>query len=364
MLDACYEAGIQLIVNDSRGNLSTYQRDPAGYAAVFTEAVKDFGSHPAVVGFFIGDEPSGDGIEPCKEICRIQLEVAPHLMPYLNFLPYEYLKNCDERTQGKPFDRWMADFVEASDCPALSFDCYYQMRPEAEYIENFFQNLYHYSRAAKASDRFLFSIVLGTGHFRYRVPNEDELRWQFNASIACGVGGVLWFTFYTPEGNNNYRGSAIDEFGEETETYRAMAHVHKSFLRDYATRLNRSKHLKTTCIGRTYANYSRFHAGHPEAMEQGILAVQSEHGVPGLMSFFEDSDGSKYVMLFNNSYKDSDLFTMTLRPNVKKVTRLYDGGNVDFEKFHWDARFHRYESAVEAGVWLAPGQFNLFQLEY
>jgi hypothetical protein len=344
--------------------LEAYKKDPEGYDAVFTEAVKDFGSHPAVVGFFIGDEPSGDGIEPCKAIVRKQLEIAPHLMPYLNFLPYEYLKNCDANTQGKPFDKWMADFAEESGCPAFSYDCYYQMRPEPEYIDNFYQNLHNYSRAARKSDRFLFSIMLGTGHFRYRVPNEDELRWQFNGAVACGAGGVFWFTFYTPERNNNYRGGAIDEFGRESPTYYAMSNVHRLFLRDYAELINQSTHRKTMCIGRCYGGYDRFRPESPFAVEHGIVGVNSEHGVPGMLSFFDGPDGRKFVMLFNNSYSDSGFFTLTLKNTLKTPWRVFSDEKVDFEKRHWDAYFRRTDVAAEIGVWLAPGQFNLFELEY
>jgi hypothetical protein len=231
-------------------------------------------------------------------------------------------------------------------------------------MENYFQNLHNFTKAAKASDRFLFTYLLGTGHFRYRVPNEDELRWQFNGAVATGVNGIFWFTFYTPWQNNNYRGGAIDEFGKETETYSAMQRVHNLFLRDYEPILNKATHRKTLCIGRTYGGYARLTPVEPIAIEQGVVAVKSDYGVPGLISFFYNEAGETLLLLFNNSYSDSDTFSVTLRPEVKKIWRLYGNSAADFEHDHWDARFYRSETAVELGVSLAPGQINIFKLEY
>lgn len=364
MLDFCAEQGIYLIVHDERGRLSTYKNDPENYKAIYQTAVDDFGDHPAVVGFFIGDEPYGDTIIPCQEICRIQKETAPHLLPYLNFLPYEGLKDCGYNTNGKTFDKWIDDFAKESKTPAFSYDCYFQMNPEGEYINNFFENLRNYKKAAVRHDAFLFSIMLGVGHFRYRVPNEDELRWQFNGAVATGANGILWFTFYTPVRSNNYRGGAIDEFGDETETYRALSRLQRKFNRDYAEHINTSKHLFTLCIGRQYGGYDGFCSNEPLCIEQGVLAASSTNGVPGMLSFFQRDDGKKFLLVFNNSYKDSDLFKLTLKGSVKKVYRLYGEDKIDFEVHHWDAHFRRNENAVEVGIWLAPGQFDLFELEY
>ena len=363
-MDACAEAGISLIIFDERSLVSTYKKDPENYRKVYQEAVNDFGSHPATAGFFIGDEPYGEAIIPCQEVCKIQREIAPNLIPYVNFLPYDGLKDCGYNTQGKTFNQWIDDFASESDCSTFSYDCYVQMNPEKDWIHNFYANLFNYTKAAKRNDKFLFCIALGVGHFRYRVPNIDELRWQFNAAVATGANGMLWFTFYNNFRYNNYRGAAIDEFGKETETYHAMTRLHKRFLRDYGEIINTSKHLDTFCIGREYGGYGFFRVDIPIAEETGVLGVQSLHGTPGLLSFFENEKGEKFLMVFNNSYESSDRFHLTIDGKVKKIWRLYNNETVDFEKSHWDAYFVRGKNAVEAGVWLEPGGFDLFKLEY
>ena len=364
MLDFCHEQGIQLIIHDERASLRTYQENKENYRAIFQGALDDFGSHPAVVGFMIGDEPFGDTIIPCAEICAIQREMAPNLMPYINFLPYYCLNKSNSFTQFKTFEQWIDDFARDSKVPALSYDCYVQMNPETKYIQEFYDNLYNFSQASKRNDKFLFNIALSVGHFRYRVPNEDELRWQFNASIVNGVNGMIWFTFYTPVRSNNYRGGPIDEFGDETETYRALSRIHKKFHRDYADIVNNSRHIKTFSCGNDYGVYPSVTAIESEVAELGLCEFVSANKTNGLLGVFEDGNGEKFVMLFNNDYGQSDLFKITVSPKVKKVWRVYGEDKIDFEKHHWDAFFTRDEKAVTASIYLAPGQIEIFKLEY
>lgn len=364
MLDFCAEQGIQIIMSDSRARLKAYLADKDNYRSVFARALDDFGSHPAVVGFMIGDEPFGDTIIPCAEICAIQREMAPNLMPYINFLPYYCLNKCNDFTLGKTFETWIDDFAKESQVPAFSYDCYVQMNPEKKFIQEFYDNLYNFTLASKRNDKFLFNIILGVGHFRYRVPNEDELRWQFNASIVNGVNGIIWFTFYTPVRSNNYRGGAIDEFGEETETYRAMKRIHKKFNRDYADIVNTSKHIKTFSTGNDYGLFPAVTAIESELATMGVHGFSSNNRVDGLVGVFEDKNGEKFLMLFNNDYAQSDCFTLTISPKVKNVWRIYGEDKIDFEKHHWDAFFTRNEKAVTASVYLAPGQIEIFKLEF
>ncbi len=364
MVDFCYENGISLIINDARGNLGAYTKDPDGYREVYLSAVEEWKDHKGVVGFFIGDEPYGATIVPCAEICRIQLELAPNYLPYMNFFPYEVLSREGEATEFKSFTNYMRDFEKMSACPAYSYDCYTQMNPEPEYINDFYNNLYNFKRMAKEKDKFLFSINLSVGHFRYRVPNVDALRWQFYGSIACGANGVLWFTYYTPVRRSNYRGGPIDEWGNKTETYYAMQRIHKKFHRDYADILKNAKHLDTQCINKRYSGYMFFSANFDVCKELGIMGYSTDCGTPGLVSFFEDEKGEKFAMMFNNSYDKCDLFKFTLRPEVKKVWMLFNGEKVDFEKDHPDEIFWRSENGVEVAVHLAPGEIRLFKLEY
>ena len=89
ILDACAENDIKVNVCDHRARWKGASTDPEGYRARFLEAYEDFGKHPAVFGFHVGDEPSDErSFADSAAAHRIQLEAAPELTPFLNYLPY------------------------------------------------------------------------------------------------------------------------------------------------------------------------------------------------------------------------------------------------------------------------------------
>ena len=55
LLDECHKFGIRLILSDSRTTWRGASSDPDGYRSRVAEADADFGSHPAVFGFHLGD---------------------------------------------------------------------------------------------------------------------------------------------------------------------------------------------------------------------------------------------------------------------------------------------------------------------
>ncbi len=89
LLDWSQKRGMKLILCDPRGySKSENGRVAAGYAAGIRAAVRDFGSHPALFGFHVGDEPDKSAKDAFAESYRIQKEIAPQLHPFANLLPY------------------------------------------------------------------------------------------------------------------------------------------------------------------------------------------------------------------------------------------------------------------------------------
>jgi hypothetical protein len=168
MMDLCAEAGIKQILCDPRASWHRMAEDPEHFRETFEQAYAEFGHHPATAGFFIGDEPHGDQIFDCIKAYKIHLDVAPELLPYLNFLPYWPGMEKDVLL-GKEFAEWVKEFIDKTDCKMISYDNYSQMNPEEEGTDRFFLNLRKFTEASKLSDVPLLCIMLSVGHFRYRV---------------------------------------------------------------------------------------------------------------------------------------------------------------------------------------------------
>ena len=88
-LSPCTVLGMKVIMCDDR---VTARREPVldeeDYRARFARSLEEFGNHPAVAGFDVGDEPDAPEASTFFAVARIQREMAPHLMPYLNLLPW------------------------------------------------------------------------------------------------------------------------------------------------------------------------------------------------------------------------------------------------------------------------------------
>ena len=351
-LDLCEKHGIALILQDRRSHWTHIRQGAGEYRANMRQAYEDFGKHPACFGFFLGDEPREADMDLCTEAYRIALEEGPGLVPYLNQYP-GYADKCRK-------------FVRESGCRLLSYDRYDQMNPN-DLGEGFIRDLTTYKKLADEVDVPLLSIMLSTGHFRYRVPSEDDLRWQVGCALACGADAIFWYTYYTPIRSNNYRGGPISEFGDKTPTYYAMKNVHRRFLRDHAELFCSRKHLGVYAFGRSCAGMADFVAQNvPAAKETGVLNVKSTFGTPGFITFLEGEGkyaGKKYVMITNNSCDKCDMFVLTVSPDKTKFFRVYSENEVDFAVSHWDARFACHDDGTECGAYLAPGQFEIFRFE-
>ena len=383
-LDRCAEKGIRLVIDDTRASWNGASTDPEGYKARFMEAVRDFGSHPAAYGFYVGDEPSGDQLADAEAAVRLQRECAPNLRPFINFHPY--YDGSEQMTGGLGFDRWIDEFIDRSGLQQISYDRYSQMNPPDAVesgVNEYYKSLFKYTRAAKRHNLPLWVSNLSVGHFRYRCPKEDDLRWQLTTSVASGANCVWWFFMYMRTCRINYRVAPIDELGERTETYEWLSRVQRSFQNQFGALFCDLIHDETWHALRAYGGYPLLaYNEHPL-----IKNVTCDHGLPALVSLFHLPGGAKYLALVNNSQTESGYFHLYLQPCVKELYRvaysMYDtrtnsafgGGPACVQATPWGGAevpcrfndvcnsFRRDENGVHNGAWLAPGQMEVYRIE-
>lgn len=360
ILDACAEYGIKVILSDSRARWGGAAKDPEAYEKQFTEAYEDFGKHPAAMGFHVGDEPwSDEAFADCIAAHRIQLKVAPELTPHLNFLPYWEGQEKDV-LKSPTFSDWAGRMVEQADLKILCYDCYTQMNPDEAGVHQYYTNLRKFSEAADATGITPWTTLLSVGHFRYRCPNEDDLRWQLNTAVASGMKGILWFFVYERAPMSNYRVPPIDEFGDRTETFTWMSRVNRHFLHQFGDFFLNAEHKATYHTVKQYGGYAPFVPGETSDV---ILDVESVHGLPAVVGFFE-KDGEKFVAVVNNNTKESGQFRLHVPKTVKTFQRMnWNGTYSDLKTNSHDAHYHETETECIGGDWLAPGQMKVYKYE-
>lgn len=355
LLDECERNDIKMIICDERTRWSDAAANPKGYEQRMREAYEDFGRHPATIGFHIGDEPWSEFNYDCAATAgKIHSEVAPELSPFLNLAPYSeaYLPAMRAGSVGE----WAARMHNECGYKMFGYDNYHQMNPGTDGIHHYHYSLRRYSEAAKAGNLDLWVTLLSVGHFNYRCPKEDDLRWQLNTAVASGAKGILWFFLYMRDPISNYRVAPIDEFWERTETFQWLSRTNRHFLHRFGDFFLRAKHIKTYHVKESFGGFPLYEKG----IEEALLDIRSE-SIPGIASFFE-LDGEKYLVLVNNSQTQNGIIMVDFPSSIGCFQRLaWNGDFITIKDHHWDAYYDEMEGVCTIGDWLAPGQMNVYR---
>lgn len=343
MLDLCQEKGMKVIVDDERTDFRTLKK--YGYDAYregVKNAVNDFGKHPAVYGFHVGDEPdeaSGtwDAAILAYKTCN---ELAPDLKHHINLLPFwgeddeSFYKSLKVHTADE-YGAKVKDFILQCGAKIISYDyygqcCYFDAE---KYKDICFTNLRIFEKAVRGTGAELFNCPLCVGHWSLRVPNEDDIRWQIYTSIASGVVGLSWFFVYERFLDGSFRNSPIDLFWHKTETYGRLARQcniikkYYSFLKDYEFMW--AKHAN-----KAYGGYELF------TEDEDLAAIETcVNECPLIVSKFKGNDGSILIAVTNNS--------QTLPTSIK---------------LHFRNRLGMYKDAPR--IWIEPGRMRVFAEQF
>ena len=366
ILDAAAARDISVILCDRRADwrhLTKYGEE--AYRRDMQEAVRQIGEHPAIAGFHVGDEPDKAAFVDACRAHRIQKELAPGLTPFLNLLQWNLNVH---RWVG--FERWedyLDEYMRYSAADVLAYDCYSQMLPGEVGWDMYFRNLRMFQAAAARHGVPFWPTQLAVGHWHYRCPSEEDLRWQLNTAVAHGAKGILWFFFYMRRPHDNFRLSPIDEHGRRTPTFDALARVCNSFLKGPAATimdltLRRVHHLGKVWGGVEALDTSAGPVGRVTAawMGQGTPANPEFRttAAPLIVSQFTDSRGRDHIMLVNNSLQHNAWAFCSIRCLQATIVKIGWQGREPIV-----ARSEGDKDTVTIDHWLAPGQMELFRVD-
>jgi hypothetical protein len=346
VLDWSEKRNIKVIVCDPR--LHGTSSNSQGYADRVKQAVEDLGKHRSAFGFHILDEPAKEDFQAVCDAVRINRTVAPDLHPFVNHLPW--FPGAEKRVG---FDTWQAyleAFITKSGAEFLSYDCYMQMNPGKSGWAQYFRNLSEYREAAKRHGIPFWNTILSVGHFHYRCPSEDDVRWQFNTSIAYGAQGILYFFFYMRQPHDNYRLAPIDEFWHRTPIFDSLARVNKGFVKRYGRLFLELDLQKAMQWPESLPGCQAFE---PDDL---ISSVSADGKRWLIVSRFLDKQGRPWIALVNNSVRESTLATITLKGAETKAFAL------NWENEETSVGVKTVSGGVELEHWLAPGQMEVYRV--
>ena len=358
VMDYCNECGIKLIICDKRSHWSGAAADPEGYRKSFEQAYNDFGGHAATWGFYIGDEPEISAAPDVVKAYEIQLSVAPELVPFINYFPF--------------YDPRIDDIAKAIfpniQMKNLCYDYYSQMA-KGEKPDGYFKQLKKFKENADKYGAPLFTTLLSMGHWAYEEPNRNDFVWQISTAVASGCEGILWFHFYTPRAESNYRNGPINKFGERSVTYANMSDAIRDFHLLYGEHFSHLKLVKSYHIGEAFGGFPLFEQGDSDIV---LKAEDVRNHNPLILSFFKDECGDDYFAIVCNSKTDIARVNLTISSKAGRIVNLAS---------ELDVTPTEITAALEAGgvtatdqkdkipdsyehiSWYAPGQLKLYKIE-
>ena len=319
-LDEYHKRGMQVFISDKRTKYEFLEKvGEETFRKEAAQAVADFGSHPAVFGFLVGDEPSGKNWDIAVKAFQIMQELAPNLVNFINFLPaywdgFENSLGCSADGYASMLDA----FIEQTGMKVLGYDYYGQCESinKTKRIDGYFKNLNLFGKIARKHNIPFFTSLLSIGHWMYRCPNEDDFRWQISTAVGHGVVGIMWFfVFQTGLHIENYRTGPVDVFGERSETFEWLSRQNRIFMQRTAQVLENYEFERVEHWGDQFGDFPRFQAS---TLVKTITPVLNPQ--PLAISYFKNKDGGDCVGITNLSQTEATMFDAEFGGPLSKYT--------------------------------------------
>jgi hypothetical protein len=301
MLDLCQAVGTKAMVVD--GRISWQMTAGDRWRETVGQIVADYGSHPALYGYYLQDEPNYEQFQALGAISReFETQDAAHL-PYINLFPtYASVEQLGTPTYADHLDKYLS-IVQPR---VLSYDHYCLMRDGSD-RKDYFENLELIREYGLRYHTPQWNIILSLPHLGYRDPTAGEMRWQVYTSLAYGMKGLMYFTYWThPDWEKDGQVAIVDSRGKPARLYPIVQQLNGEI-----------RALGKTLLGLT--STAVYHTGGtPQACRRlgGDEVVQLPDSVPLVLGLFSDPAGSQYAMIVNRSHDDPAEFEAAFRSSV------------------------------------------------
>lgn len=196
------------------------------------------GAPAALGGVIVRDEPSYSEFSDCKKAKDILGELLPGILYHSNLFPdYATAEQLYNRESGAPalpadgysYEQYVKDYLKIYYPQILSYDYYPMVGGQGEIADGYFKNM-SMVREQAAQAKIPFWVYIQTCSFNasVRVPDEGEIQWLVNTSLAYGAKGIQYFTYFLPNDSGEiFHGAMIDRNGNKTPVYEYVKRVNR-----------------------------------------------------------------------------------------------------------------------------------------
>lgn len=184
------------------------------------QVVAAYSKHPALLAYFLADEPQPIGF-PSLAVLTRRFAARDSLHPALVNL----LGAPKGSYQGLSFSAYLRRFRDLVQPALFAFD-QYPLEEKGDAPDLFAAPD---TVRATAGPAAYWQVLQLTPHGPYRPLTESEMRWQANLALAWGARGIVWFTYWTPNPAEalHYRDGPIAYDGSRNPTYERITRVNR-----------------------------------------------------------------------------------------------------------------------------------------
>ncbi len=303
------------------------------------------GSNPAIVGYFITDEPGASDFPALAKAVAAVKKYAPGKMAYINLFPdYATLGAPDTSQLGTAtYTEYLERFVNEVHPQFLSYDNYMveysrDLKDRAT-ATSYYRNLLEVRRVAQKYHLPYLNIVAANQiRPEFTVPSPANLSFQAYTTLAAGYRGVTWYTYYS----QGYHYAPMDDAGHKTAIWSYLSAVNRQVL-GLAPIMSRLESTGVFFTAPTPADNL------PQLPGQIVQTATSP--TPLMIGEFAGPNNQPYVMVVNLSLESSAKFNLKLAKAgaTLKIVSPMDRSTSAFDSTN--------------GLWLAAGQGVLLRVD-
>jgi hypothetical protein len=319
------------------------------------QTVETSGDSPAVLGYFIMDEPGSPAFPALAQAVAAVKKYAPGKLAYINLFPSYATVGAPDKSQlgTATYTDYLERFVNEVKPQILSYDNYMVQYSDdlqdAAKAAIYYADLLEVRRVARKYGLPFWNIV-SCNQIRKQttIPSPANMAFQAYTTLAVGGRGVSWYKYY----QGGYAYAPIDSSDEKTLNWRYLQAVNHQ-LRTLGPIVNR---LTSTGVFFTSPPPVKDLPLLPGRVVQEVQSTASPRGFsdaqpPIMVGEFQDEQGRDCVMLVNLSLGSSA--NIKIAPARAYKSRQFVSAE--------DGRLLPLDE--ENGYWLLAGHGVLIKLE-
>ena len=343
----CEKLGLAAIIAPAKSDKPWFGKWREMNAEQIDRAVKQMveasGDSPAVLGYFIMDEPGSPTFPALARAVAAVKKYAPGKLAYINLFPSYATVGAPDKSQlgTATYTEYLERFVNEVRPQLISYDNY--MVQYSDDLKDktkaaiYYADLLEVRRVAQKYGLPFWNIV-SCNQIRPQttIPSPANMAFQAYTTLAAGGRGVSWYKYY----QDGYAYAPIAKSDEKTMTWRYLQVVNHQ-LRTLGPIMNR---LTSTGVFFTSPPAVKDLPLLPGKVVREVQSTASPRGLsdaqpPIMVGEFQDEGGHDYVMLVNLSLdRSANIKISTVKPHkTRQIFSAEDGRllPLDEENGHW-----------------------------